>query len=405
VSEIDVRPTAPEEYRAAADTMRLALMSGPASDEDWEKYRDSWDDQLSITAWDGDRCVGHVGAFRFDSVVPGGARVPTAGVTRIGILPTATRQGLLTRMLTRCLADARAEGIPLAALRASEAVIYGRFGFGVAGESTHLTVDPLRARPLRGAAPGSFRLLARAEILETLPGIYDRCAHRPGVMIRAGHFWKRFLEDALTGDKGSFVAVHTGLDGTDDGFVHYSTKWSDGTFTSQVGAGEVHDLWGATPAVELALWDYLVTNVDLVRSWEVEERPVDDVLRWAAHDRRCIQEKDRFDEQWIRLLDVERCLAARTYRPVGAVRIAVDDPMFEDNTDVYEVAASGVRRLGRGATADVTCDIDGISAAYYGAVPWQLLAATGRAAGEDEAIRRADDLFAHRPLAWCGSFF
>ena len=89
MSDFDIRPVTVEERRAATDTVRAALLSGPVSDEVFESSQASWDDADSLAAWDGDRCVGHVAAFRFDSTVPGGAKVPTAGVTRVGVLRTS----------------------------------------------------------------------------------------------------------------------------------------------------------------------------------------------------------------------------------------------------------------------------------------------------------------------------
>lgn len=407
MAEIDVRTTAPEEYRTAADTMRAALLSGPTTDEDWEKWKHGWEDgHLSVTGWDGARCVGHAGAFRVETIVPGGARLTTSAVTRIGILPTHTRQGLLTRMITKLLRDSRDEGLVLSSLRASEAVIYSRFGFGVAGESEQVSIDTKRARPIRNAASGEFRILTRDEILTVLPPLYDRIATRPGIITRSKFFWDRYFEDALSGDKGSFVVVHTGVDGVDDGYAHYTVKWREGSFTESVGEGEVYDVFASTPAGELALWDFL-TNIDLVRSYKVEERPVDDVLRWAVNDRRAIAIKDRFDEQWMRLLDVERCLEARTYAPCAeSVTIAVVDPIFDDNTDTFEVAWDGARRVGSaGGGADLEVDISTLSAAYMGATSWSLLAAAGQVVGSADAVARADALFVHRPSAWCGSFF
>lgn len=403
---IDVRHTAPGEHRVACDTMRAALLSGPVSDDDWEKGAAGWDDDvhLSITAWDGARCVGHAGAFRFDTVVPGGARVATAGVTRVGVLPTHTRKGLLTRMMHRLLLDARAEGRSLASLRASEAVIYGRFGYGLAADAMSVLIDARRARPVAGAAPGSVRILDRAEMLDVVPAIYDRALRRTGAITRPPFLVKRYLGDALEGDKASFVVVHTGIDGVDDGFAHYTTDWATGSFSQSTGKGEVHDVWGTTPAVELALWQHIV-DIDLVRTWEVEERPVDDPLRLAVADPRAYEAKLRFDEQWVRLLDVETALRARTYRPGAAVRIAVTDPMFDDNTATFAVSADGVERLPSSGGADLRVAIDALSAAYLGTTSWTDLAAVGRVEGDAEAVARADDAFVSRPAAWCGSFF
>ena len=82
---IEIRKTAPEEYRAASATVSTALLHAPTSDDDWGKpfVQPSWDESDSLAAWEGDRCVGHVAGFRFDTLVPGGAWLPTSGVTRV----------------------------------------------------------------------------------------------------------------------------------------------------------------------------------------------------------------------------------------------------------------------------------------------------------------------------------
>ena len=64
-----------------------------ATAEDWAKTEPSWADQDGIAAWELDACIGHVAAYRFEMLVPGGAWVPTAGVTRVGVLPTHRRRG------------------------------------------------------------------------------------------------------------------------------------------------------------------------------------------------------------------------------------------------------------------------------------------------------------------------
>ena len=73
----------------------------------------------------------------------------------------------------------RDDGRMLASLRASEGVIYGRFGFGVAGDANGVVVDAPRARPVQGRAPGSFRLLAAEEMRGLLPEIYEQLARVP----------------------------------------------------------------------------------------------------------------------------------------------------------------------------------------------------------------------------------
>jgi len=178
---IEVRTTRPEEYRAAAEAFCIALMTAPPNDEQWERSRPSWDEMPSISAWDGDRCVGHAGQFLVDTTVPGGVRLPTGAVSRVGVLSSHRRQGVATRLMEALVADAVQRGLALMSLRASEATIYERYGFGMAGDAAEVELLPGRARPIRGAGTGSFRILDPDDILVTVMPLYDRFAHRrPG---------------------------------------------------------------------------------------------------------------------------------------------------------------------------------------------------------------------------------
>ena len=406
---IEIRATAPDELRATGAVVATALMHAPHSDEDWDKYRSSWEDSDSLSAWDGDRCVATMAAFRFDTLVPGEAWLPTAGVTRVGVLPTHRRQGLARRMMERLLADARERGQVLASLRASEAVIYPRFGFGLAGDTAEAVVVPADARPLSGAAPGgSIRLLAHDEVLTTLPPIYARVARRPGVIARPAWMWKRYLEKATElGGDAEFVVVHTSADGIDDGFAHYKVEWKTENFVNASGRGEVYEVWGADAAVELALWDYLC-SVDLVREWYCEERPVDEILRVAANDPRAYLLKVRWDEQWLRLLDVDAALTGRAYNDVDdSFSLAVADSLFPANDGVWEISANGAKRAAvEPAVADLAADVREVSAAYLGGVPWSALAAAGRVdVRRADALAGADRLFQSSPAPFCGSGF
>ncbi len=405
---IDIRPTTPDEWRAAADVVRAALMWGPLSDEEYQKSTASWADCDSLTAWDGGRCVGHLGSFRFRTVVPGGAWVPTAGLTRAGVLPTHTRQGVLTRLMHGQLVEAHARGQVLASLRASEAVIYGRFGFGVAGEAAELELDPQRAVVVRGAAPGTIRLLRPDEVLAAVSECYSRVAPlHVGAIDRPDWMWHRLFEHPIAGTGNRFVAVHESVEGELDGFVDYETSFVAEFGSMPHGTAEVHDLWGATPAVELALWNY-VLSIDLVRRVRAEERPLDDPVRWAVRDYRGVRIGQRWDEQWLRLLDVDAALAARTYGPGPSVTIAVTDPLLASNTGTWQVTSEGARRTSdrADATADLAVDIATLSALYLGGPSWTELAAVGDVVARNgTCLVAADALFASRPAPFCGSFF
>jgi predicted acetyltransferase len=412
MSEIDIRPVEIHERRQAADTFRAALITGAISDDKAESNTASWDGGEWLAAWDGDRCVGHVGAFRFDTTVPGGARLSTAGYSRVGVLPTHTRRGLLTRMMQRSLREAHERGQILASLRASEAPIYGRFGYGLAGDYVSVHIVSARTRPLRGArATGSMRLLRLDEVMDVVPPLYDRVARRwVGTIDRPAWMWNRYITGATEPasapfGKGEFVAVHTSASGVDDGYIHYATELLEGFTMPFTGSGTVHDLFGATDDVELALWQYLF-DLDLISAWQAEERPVSDPVRRSLHDVRAYETRSITDEQWVRLLDVDAALSARTYGPCAStVTIAVTDPLIQSNNDRWAVSGAGAQRTSD--PADIIVDIANLSTAYMGGVAWRDIAASGLLPldVDPSVLAILDSLFAHRPTGYCGSFF
>jgi predicted acetyltransferase len=111
------------------------------------------------------------------------------------------------------------------------------------------------------------------------------------------------------------------------------------------------------------------------------------------------------DEQWLRLIDVKSCLAARSYNPVAAsVALAVSDDRLPANAATYVVSATGAVR--RKAAPQLSVDVATLGAAYLGGTSWAELAAAGRVVEHKAgAVAAADALFATRPLPWCGTFF
>lgn len=401
---IEIRVTQPEEYRAAADAFCIALMTAPPNDEQWERSRPSWDEMPSMSAWDGHRCVGHAGQFLVDTTVPGGVRLPTGAVSRVGVVSTHRRQGVATRLMEALVADAVERGLALMSLRASEATIYERYGFGMAGDVAGAELVPDRARPIRGAAGGSFRILDPDDILVTVMPIYERYAHRrPGCITRPASFWRRMFRAATDRSSAAFVAVHTGDDGDDDGYVLYETKWADDGVVGG-GTGEVHDLFAADDGAELALWAY-ICDIDLVRRWKLHERPVDDVVRRAARDQRAYRQQTLDDEQWLRIIDVELALAVRRYQPIdGSVVVQVTDPLVAGNDGTWRISPAGSMRTHE--APQLATGIAGLSMAYLGGPSWSEAAAIGLVDVHDpDSLGVADALFASRPLPYCGTFF
>ena len=74
--------------------------------------------------------AGIYGVRPMEMSLPGGAVVPIAGLTWVGVHPDSRRRGVLAAMMTDHLTRTRDAGTAISALHASEAAIYGRFGYG-----------------------------------------------------------------------------------------------------------------------------------------------------------------------------------------------------------------------------------------------------------------------------------
>lgn len=406
-NDIVVRVTEPHEYLAALNAKGAALLQAPFTETDLERAVPSWTaDHSSFSAWDGELCVGHAGGYHSTLTVPGGTRVPNSGVTRVGVLPTHRRRGIAKRLIHRVVADADDRGFVTTSLRASEATIYGRFGYAVSSRSATIEFDPRQLGGLRGAtSSGGFRFLRNDQVVEVIADLADRVGlRRPGAFGRSATLFERDYADTVGGNPTRFVVVHVGDDGVTDGFVRYRVGWTNGFEPDSTGFGAVDELFGADDGVELALWEY-VRNLDVVTRWTAAERPVDELVPLAAVDPRAWRTTGVNDEQWLRIVDVDQALAARAYaRSDGSVTIAVTDPLIERNNGTWRVSSDGAEPVDE--PAELTAAIATLSAAYLGGTAWRDLVAVGDAtATAADAAVRADRLFAVDKAPFAGTHY
>lgn len=190
------------------------------------------------------------------------------------------------------------------------------------------------------------------------------------------------------------VVVHTGPDG-DDGFLCYKVS-EDKDFKHHM---EVQDFAWANADAWRDLWIYL-TRLDLIDTIEVDAA-LDDPVSWLFEDPRVVHTKDVFDQIWLRLVDVPRMLAARTYGLADPVVIEVHDKLLPANDGRYRVSPGGVERVDE--RADLTIPVDLLGAVYLGDTRFSDLAATRRIEGA--RFDEADALFAAPVAPLCSTFF
>ncbi|SEQ32827.1 GNAT family N-acetyltransferase [Lentzea albida] len=387
----DIRVLADDaQYRAHNTLFRRAMHWGPPTDEKWEIGRRTYEPGRVIAAFDGDTMVGTTQTFASSMVVPGGAVVPHAAVSRVGVRADYTRRGVLSGLMREQLSTVPD---PVATLRASEGRIYGRFGYGLAGRVRFLRIDARKA-VIPGSPVGRVRMVDPDTSDKLVPELHQAFGlDRPGQISRWPGWWA--IHQDRKGEAENLVTVvHSGPDG-DDGYVSYKVS-EDDDFKHHM---QVEDFAWANTDAWRDLWIYL-TRLDLVDTITVDAA-LDDPINWLFEDPRVVFTKDVFDQIWLRLVDVPRMLAARAYGAAAPVVIEVHDKLLPANDGRYRVSSDGVERVD--APADITIPVDLLGAVYLGDTKFSDLAAARRIEGA--RFDEADALFASPVAPLCSTFF
>jgi GNAT superfamily N-acetyltransferase len=131
--------------------------------------------------------AGTVMSFAMELTVPGQAQVPMAGVSYVAVHPLRRRRGVLRALMSSQLDDLHARGVPLAGLGASEAGIYGRFGYGPATWDSSWRLARGAARGLAAGNDGChLDMIGAPEARELLPAVHEQAHPRPLRAARRG---------------------------------------------------------------------------------------------------------------------------------------------------------------------------------------------------------------------------
>ena len=418
-SPYPVRPIDENEIDGFLRVDEHAFNTSPGSDEDRRMTLDRFEFDRTLAAFDDTTPVGVTMCYSFQLSVPGLQMLPAAGVTFVAVMPTYRRQGVLSSLMRRQLADVRDRGEPLAILWASEAVIYGRYGYGRA--SWHLDFTLRRGEgglaAGRGAPAGDgLRLrIARPEAaLPELAKVYDAVlATRPGMFGRNDAWWRSAIYDPAEQRQGAGplrcllaedasgprgYALYTGVD-TWTGFLPENVL-------------TVRELMAADPAASAALCTDLLSR-DLTTEFRLPHRPVDDPLLYQLADPRRTRPKLN-DNLWVRIVDLPRALAGRRYSCPVDVVLEVRDEILPANagrwrlTTTAEAPGGGLAAscVPASSPADLALDVTELGAAYLGGTRLGALTGSGLVAElRPGATRQLSAALAWDPAPWCPMVF
>ncbi|MBP2708308.1 GNAT family N-acetyltransferase [Microbispora sp. RL4-1S] len=375
---------------------------------------DKWKEVVEIgrclAAVDGDLLVGTAGALSFTMTVPGGP-IPVAGVTSVAVLPSHRRRGVLSALMRRQLDDLHTKGEAVAALYASEAGIYGRFGYGRAADNLFFRI-PTRGSAFVPGAPADPSLRLRvAQPLEAhadLRRVFDAVVRdRPGLYARSDATWRvEVLNDSdhARGGNGPLRCMIVEDDAGPRGYALFRVR--RGTTDHDVPDGEVQlfELFATDPAAYALTWRSVLDR-DLCSHVHAVSRPVDDPIVHLLAEPRNLN-AGWLDELWIRLVDVGRALASRTYAAPADLVIEVDDRVCPWNSGRWRLDTEKGACERTDQAPDLSLPVDVLGAAYLGGRPLQAFAGAGLVREHRKgAARELSTAMSWDPKPWAGLVF
>lgn len=404
-ASINVRPLADEGSRRQAFALFRQAMLGIGDlgrvDPDAESRFLAGGTPLG--GYEGEVLRGVVNGYGSCVFLPGGGRVPHLSVTHVGISPTATRRGIARRLLVEQLRRAHAEGYVVAGLRASDARIYGRYGYGIASWSVRHELDLTQTRLASPVPQDGVRIVDPHKSFPLFRRIADADPNPRGTTLSRWDGWWAMQEYRTGHGTTPHHAAVFGEEGTERGFMRFHVAPTDNWFTSPHRTVIVDDLVTHDAEAWRALMAYLFAQ-DILHRAVFPSRPVDDPLQLLLSNPRAVEIAGQRDESWIRILDVQRLLAARDYSGSGQVVVSVEDELFEQNRGNWYIGPEGVGRSRERAQARIA--VAELVSLVFGAQSASSLADSGLIDVESTSTaRQLDMLFSTSRLPHSGISF
>lgn len=342
----------------------------------------SWDRVYGVTDPEQPgQLVAMHGSYPFATCPVPGGRLPVAGLTWVGVHPQWRRRGLLNAMIAAHFDHCREHGEPVSLLTASEPVIYGRYGYGLAARQLQLKLSRRAAlRPVAGTEGLTVRLELLGEAHAELVGRLHAAVDRPGWVTReTAELATWWLDDSPVFRGGRETARIVVVDRGPEpvGYAIFRRKGGWG-ITGPEGSVRVFDAVATDPAVAHVLWSRLL-DLDLTTEIYSGTLAVDDPLLSLLVDVRAAEPRWQ-DNTWLRLIDLPAALAGRRYQADIDVVLDVTDPLLPGNTGRWRLTAAAfaepsVTRCDD--DADLALDIRELGAAYLGGTSLVELAGAG----------------------------
>ena len=269
-----------------------------------------------------------------------GNSAPIAGVTYVGTLPVYRRRGYLRKIMTDRFEILHEQGErAIAALYASRAAIYQRYGYAVVSTHGSYNFDPRYLQfSFPQDVPGTFRELADDEFSVLVELYRSFRADRTGYIHRGKAMWDfGVLGPPPAGGMLSRIIYQE--NGEPLGYLVYVMESPPaGDAPGPTPRLTIRDLIWLTPAAYRATWNY-IANMDLVGSVVWRHVPADDPLPHLLLEPRMLR-KTSGDGLLGRIIDVEKALPQRRYDEEGTLTFEIKDDLCPWNQGQWKLEAS-----------------------------------------------------------------
>ena len=351
---------------------------------------------------DGNQLVAQACILSKQMTFPGGAVHPVAGVSWVAVRPGWRRRGLLRGLMTNQLQGLHDTGAePVAILTASEASLYGRFGYGQAIDRAKFSLSHGAAfRP--GVPTDQVQTVNAVRAHTVIPALYARIAGlRPGNLARSDAVWTmRFSDHEILRRNASKkrYALHP------DGFVAYriTSEWAD---RGPNFALQVDEICAATPKAFASLWRFLL-DLDLTKEISYGSGWLDDPVQDLLVDPRTLTITRR-DHVWLRVVDLARAIGLRPYSAELRVSVEVTDAFCPWNQGnwLFELGADGGRVTRTEANPQIRLDIRDLGGCLVGGSPLGRLVTAGHVTGQPEELLALGAALSTPVQPWCPEGF
>ena len=223
------------------------------------------------------------------------------------------------------------------------------------------------------------------------------------MLSRSEHWWRAHrLADPESWRRGASQKFYAVLEigGAPTAYALYRIKneWERGFAKGTV---RVLEAFATTPRTERELWRYLF-GIDLTTTVDVYNLDPASPVFLLVRDPRALH-VGIGDGLWLRLIDAESALRARTYRDGPPVVLGVRDELCPWNDGSYRVGPTVERTE---EDADLELDVADLASAYLGTFDFVHLARAERVRElKPGALERASDLFRTPLPPYCPEVF